>query len=81
MCHMDSFMGVSVLAAMFLFGSEVHFASLERMTGAYVSLKQQIPIRLAAQDKMTMTMKIYLTPMLSVMKPPITGPLAAAVYD
>jgi hypothetical protein len=78
---MDSFVGLSDLAAVSFSGSKALFSSLERMTGAYVSLKQRMPSRLATPHKITMEMKTYLTPMLSVMKPPITGPLAPAVYD
>jgi hypothetical protein len=77
MCHMDSFVGVSIRA---FSRCEAVFANLERITGEYVSLKHSMPKRLATPHEMTITMKIYLMPMLSVIIPPITGPAAAAMF-
>jgi hypothetical protein len=74
MCHIDSFVGVSIRA------TAPFFANLEPMIGEYVSLKHSMPKRLATLHEMAIAMKIYLMPMLSVIMPPITGPAAAAIF-
>jgi hypothetical protein len=78
MCHIDSFVGVGIRATAAFSRCEAFFANLERITGEYVSLKHSMPNRLATPHEMTIAMKIYLMPMLSVIMPPITGPAAAA---
>ena len=80
MCHIDSFVGVGIRATAAFSRCEAFFANLERITGEYVSLKHSMPNRLATPHEMTIAIKIYLMPMLSVIMPPITGPAAAAMF-
>jgi hypothetical protein len=77
-CQLDLFsMGASVWAN-FSKSADL-FARRKRITGAYVSLRNGMPIAAATPHDMLIAIKTYLTPRFCAIKPPAIGDTNADV--